>query len=184
MKFKKFLAEFGLENKPIFITEVQFGDLVGKPKDIEKFDELLAKSTVFALVQGVDKLFYIENWLFWDTKKSSENKLERDPKALESSTHKVYLNLVKQLNYFDKVEILNEEYIENPRDNEGTTSNIGHYKFTYKNKIIYVLWGGAQLPEALRIEGMLKITDIYGKSQEVTAGDEILSDSPIFVEVL
>ncbi len=183
-KFKKFLAEYNLDDKPIFITEVQFGKLVGKPDNLEEFEQLIARSTIFALAQGADKLFYIENWMFWDSKKGPEEKLEFDKSALESSTHKVYLNLVDKINEFDKIEILQEEFKENSQDNEGTTLNFGHYKFINGNDVIYVLIGGEQLPKELQNQDKLKITDIYGESEEITASEITLSDSPIFVETL
>ena len=183
-RFKIFLKEYGLEDRPIFVTEVQFGDLVGQPADLKEFEILIAKSTIFTLAQGVDKLFFIENWLFFDTEKDPENKIKFDNEAIVGTTHKVYLNLIDQLNSFDKVEILEEDYTKNSGDNEGLTSNIGHYKFTNGNKIIYVLWGGTELPKDLQIDGFLKITDIYGEFEEVAATDSILSDLPIFVETL
>ncbi|MFC1656630.1 hypothetical protein ACFL14_01525 [Patescibacteria group bacterium] len=184
LRFKTFLKKYGLEGRPIFVTEVQFGDLVGQPTDLDEFEVLIAKSTIFTLAQGADKLFFIENWLFFDTEKDPENKLKFDSKAITGTTHKVYLNLIDQINSFDKVEILEEDYTKNSGDNEGLTSNTGHYKFSNGDKIIYVLWGGSELPKELQVDGFLKVTDIYGETEEVTAGAGILSSSPVFVEVL
>lgn len=185
MKFIEFLTEYNLEDKPIFVTETQFGDLVGEPTDLEAFENLIARSTIFALAQGADKLFFIENWLFWDTEKDPENKLKFDSQATKSSTHKVYLNLIDKLNSFDKIEVLTEDYTENSTDVDGTTLNIGHYKFIDGDDIVYVLIGGEQLPEELINWGELKVTDIYGETRTVFGGDSsILSNSPIFVENL
>ena len=180
-KFKEFLAEYKLESKPIFITEVQFGDLVGEPENLAEFEKLIARSTVFALGLGADKLFYIENWLFWDTEKDPENKLKVDQSALSGSTHKVYLNLVDKLNSFDKVEVLKQEYEEKSKDLDGATSSVCQYKFTNGNDVIYVLWGDAELPA--EITGSLKVYDIYGEMTEVDADELTLTDSPVFVEI-
>ncbi len=65
IKFKEYLEEHGVTNKPIWITEVQYGELTGEPADLEAFHDLIVKSSVFSLALGADTLFYIENWLFW-----------------------------------------------------------------------------------------------------------------------
>ncbi|TSC92883.1 MAG: hypothetical protein CEN89_401 [Candidatus Berkelbacteria bacterium Licking1014_7] len=191
MKFKKYLEKFGIKDKPVWVTEVQFGELQDKPKDIEEFNRTLAKSSVFALAQGADKLFYIENWTTWDNpdafkppKEGEKDKKEPKPKIdlSNNSTHKVYLNLVDKINSFGKIETLQEKFTEGKDDNSGATSQIGQYKFINGNKAVYVLWGSAQLPA--EISGKVKVTDIYGESQEIDAGSIKLSDTPIFVEKL
>ncbi|TSC94351.1 MAG: hypothetical protein Athens101428_304 [Candidatus Berkelbacteria bacterium Athens1014_28] len=191
MKFKKYLEKFGIKNKPVWVTEVQFGELMNKPKDIEKFDKILAKSSVFALAQGADKLFYIENWTTWDDPDAFKppeegEKDKKEPKTKmdlsNNSTHKVYLNLVSKINSFDKIETIQEKFTEGKDDNSGTTSEIGQYKFINGNKAIYILWGNAELPT--EISGKVKISDIYGDNQEMDAGSIKLSDTPIFVEKL
>ena len=194
VKFKKYLEKFGIKDKPVWVTEVQFGELMDKPKDIEGFNRTLAKSSVFALAQGADKLFYIENWTTWDNpgafkpskedEKDKEAKKEPKPKIdlTNNSTHKVYLNLITNLNSFDKVEILREKFTEGKDDNSGATSQIGQYKFVNGDRVVYLLWGSAQLPA--EISGKVKVTDIYGESQEMDAGSIKLSDTPIFMEKL
>nr|NIM47597.1 hypothetical protein [Candidatus Aenigmarchaeota archaeon] len=186
IKFKRYLEKYGIKNKPIWITEVQFGDLMEKPDDLKSFEKLLAKASVFALAQGADKLFYIENWATWDNKEffeppKNDDKEKKEPKPkidlTDNSTHKVYLNLVDKINHFDKIEVLQEKYEESPGDHDGTTCTIGHYKFISGSKAIYVLWGkdSAVSPE---ISGKLKVTDIYGNVSEIDATSLILSDEP------
>ncbi len=190
ISFKKLLEKYGLLDKPIWITEVQFGNLMEKPDNLEEFEKLLAKASVFSLAQGADKLFYIENWIFWDDKnmleppKDDKGKKEPPPKPdlTNNSTHKVYLNLVNKINNFDKVEIIKEDFFENKQKGGGATSIIGQYKFINGDKAVYVLWGEAGLPS--EISGKVKVTDIYGESSEIDANDIILSDKPIFVEIL
>ena len=201
VRFNRYLKKYGLLDKPIWITEVQFGDLMGKPKDLEKFEETIVRASVFALAKGADKLFYIENWLSWNDQpepggkkdkgmkevtepekdKSPGKKEDKFSKELESSTHKVYLNLVAKINSFEKIEVLNEKYYENPSDYEGATSNIGHYKFINGKKAIYVLWGKASVPS--QIKGKVIVTDIWGEEKEIDASKITLTDTPIFVEL-
>jgi hypothetical protein len=196
IRFKRFLEKFGLEKKPIWVTEAQYGGLMEKPKNIPEFDKLMARSTVFALAKGADKIFLIENWTTWgdeapieppEPDKDDKGDKEKGPPPkvdlTDSSTHKVYLNLLEKINSFDKIETLNEKFSENPSDYEGATSTVGHYKFTYGKNVVYVLWGegSAVAPE---ISGKLKVTDIYGESKEIDAGSLKLSGSPIFVELM
>jgi hypothetical protein len=193
IRFKKFLEKYDLGKKPIWVTEAQYGELDKPPKNTEEFDKLIARSSVFALAQGADKLFLIENWVFWDNedtfKPPEEEKNEKGKKGpppkidlTDSSTHKVYLNLVDKVNNFEKIEVLNEKYHENPSDYEGATSEVGHYKFINGKNVVYVLWGegSAVAPE---ISGKLKVTDIYGESKIMDSKDLSLSDSPVFVEL-
>ncbi len=195
IKFKKYLEKYGIKDKPIWITEVQFGRLQEKPKDLAAFEKLMARASVFSLAKGADKLFYIENWMFWDDRnafkkpeedgpKDKDNKKKKElkpkPNLSHNTTHKVYLNLIKNLNSFDKIEVLREQYIENADGNSGATSQVGQYKFISGNKTVYVLWGSAPLPA--EISGRVRATDIYGESKETDTGAIQLSDSPIFIE--
>ena len=202
IKFKKYLESFKIYNKPIFVTEAQFGELSEKPADLSEFDKLIARSSIFTLAQDGDIIFYIENWLMWDEFKTmkEENKEPEKPqiqgtnnekdkpkdifaypeKDLNSSTHKVYLNLVSMVNQFDKIEVLQEKFAENPEERDGATTQVIQYKIISGNKTIYVLWGETSLPA--EISGQVKVTDIYGVSTTMPASQIKLSDSPIFVE--
>lgn len=191
-KFKEYLAGFGIVGKPIWVTEVQFGDLMGKPKDVAGFEKLMARSSVFASSRGADRLFYIENWTMWDNpdafkppKEGEKDKKEPKPKIdlSANSTHKVYKNLLTFLNSFDKVEVITEQLAQNQdsraREMGGVSATVGQYKFTNGKKVFYVLWGNAPIP--LELTGKLNVTDIYGASQEIDATSIKLTDSPIFV---
>ena len=202
IKFKKFLEKYELQNKPIWLTEVQFGELMDKPYDVGAFERLMVRASVFSLAQGADKLFYIETWMFWDQPdifeepkekpegdimeekkddKDMKNKLKDNEEILNSSTHKVYLNLVDKINKFDKIETIKEEYVENDYEMDGgATSVIGQYKFILGEKEIYVLWGQSDLPEEL--SGEVNVTNIYGDIEKKNIEDIVLSDEPIFVE--
>lgn len=70
IEFKKYLEKYGIKDKPIWFTEVQFGELMGKPADLPSFENLLVKASVISLANGAQKLFYIENWLMWDNEEA------------------------------------------------------------------------------------------------------------------
>lgn len=204
LSFKRLLDEYGLGDKPIWITEVQLGDLAREPDDIRAFEELLVKSSVFSLAHGADKLFYIENWLFWDDPQllagpgpGDGEKPKPQQKPPLTSTHKVYLNLVSRINRFESVEVLADEFEETIIDGmapgmapgaeqgQGSTprvdSRIGQYAFKNGDRTIYVLWGSAPLPP--EISGEITLTDIYGESSLVQASSIRLSDTPVFIEI-
>jgi hypothetical protein len=170
IRFSEFLEEFDLEDKPLWITETQFGGLGSSPEGIENFDRLLARATVLALVKGADKILYISNWEYWD---------DEDDTSL---AQQVYENLVDQVNIFNSVEVIKEEYEMNDEDGEGVTSITGQYKFISDDRVVYVLWGEFELPT--EIEGTLKVTDMYGESKTMESEDLTLSDDPVFVEVV
>ncbi|GAG26626.1 unnamed protein product, partial [marine sediment metagenome] len=199
IKFKKYLAEFGITDKPIWLTENQYGELASEPDDIEVFNQLIARSTVFALSQGLDKIFYIENWLFWGEMEGSEKTGKEPPKEQiqgekdekikgpqlqeagpNDPTQKTYLNLVAKVNSFDSIETLEEEYTESDVEHEGASSTIGQYKFMKGDSVVYVLWGKDDLPS--EISGRVKVTDIYGEAREMDASDIELTRDVIFVE--
>jgi len=165
-KFKEFLKSYGVDDKPIWITEAQYGDLFVPPKDLVAAEKLLVRSTVFAFANGAEKIFHIGNWYeFWKTE----------------STQKVYETLVNKIDYFDSVEIIKQEYKETFK---GVKTIIGQYKFTIGDHVIYVLWGDSPLPEELKGK-VLKVTNIYGDEKIVENYTEIkLSDSPIYVEIV
>ncbi|MBU0976313.1 MAG: hypothetical protein ABIE03_01250 [Patescibacteria group bacterium] len=181
IRFKEFLAKYDLEEKPIWLTEVQYGSLTDKPEDMQAFEETMVKSSVFALAQGADKLFYIENWTHWDESNKWGEKPEM-PDLSDSSTHSVYLNLVDKINNYDKILVLAEDYDEVGNDFEGVHSNMGQYKFIDGSSSVFVLWGEAQIPE--EITGKVRVTDIYGVSKEIDASEVVLFESPIFIELI
>ncbi len=163
-KFKEFLKKHGAKDKEIWITEVQYGELFSAPKDLQSVEKLLVRSTVFALANGASKIFHVGNWHeFW--------KVE--------STQRVYETLVSKIDYFDRVEILKQEY---ERTFEGVRTKIGQYKFVTGNRTVFVLWGNAKLPQ--EIKGKVRVTDIYGNEKAMQASEIALSNEPIYVELL
>jgi hypothetical protein len=181
IRFKEFLERYDAEDKPIWVTEVQFGDLTKGPDDLEEFETLMVRASVFSLAQGADKLFYIENWTHWDDEDGDMKKKFDSEEFADNSTHKVYLNLVDKVNEFDEIVIIKEEYEESERDHEGASSQVGQYKFVNGDSVVYVLWGDEVVPS--EISGKVTVTDIYGDSVNVNAVDIVLSDVPVFVEL-
>lgn len=186
VKFNNWLKSYNIENKPVWITEVQYGSLTEKPADLSEFEKLMVRSTVFSLALGADKLFYIDNWLRWDGGRDEPmgkgGQKETGSQALNSSTHKVYLNLVDKVNQFEEIKVIEQKYIDQDTDYSGAVSQIGQYKFIKDQNRVYALWGRARLPN--EITGQVKLTDIYGQERIVDAAEIKLTDQPVFIEPL
>jgi len=205
IEFNRFMKKYGLGDKPVWITEVQFGSLMDEPSSEEKveIEQQMVKSTVLSFSLGADKLVYIQNWLFWgmdqeemmDRKPPDDEMEEKEEKKepveeeytydqLNCSTHKAYLTLIDKLNFFDRIEVIKEDY-ERVESMEGATtadSQVGQYKFVNGSYETYVLWGEEELPKELKNEGQVKVTDIYGQETIKNAKNIILNESPIYVE--
>jgi len=168
LKFKRFLERHGVD-KPIWITEAQFGPLGFEPerkKELgeEEINRLIVRATVLSLALGADKIFFIsDNWR-------------------HKSTFKVYETLVEMLNHFDRIEVVDQKYVENYGKDAGVSSVYGCYKFEAGNRSIYVVWGDGKLSRY--VKGKVRITDIYGNEKIADASEVTLTNTPIYVEVL
>ncbi len=161
------LSDFGLMDRPVFLTESQFG---GTHEKIDVSQEELAKiqtrSYVYALAKGIDKLMPAElsalpiypEGLKWSCM-IDENGQKRD-------SFYAYKTLVSELDFFTGVREINRY----------------QYEFSVGNKKIYVLWGTGELPP--EIKGKVKVTTIDGQGKEMEASEVKLSDSPIFMELI
>lgn len=84
IKFNELMAKHDLSDKPVWITEVQFGQLAEQPSDLKAFEQLMARATAFAFAKGADKLFFIENWTQWGL----DNPFGGPPPGTDSETGK------------------------------------------------------------------------------------------------
>lgn len=200
-RFKQYLKKYNLDDKPIWITELQIGELASPPQDIKEFDTLLFKASIVPLAKGADKLFYIDNWTFWSNTKpdkqppkqpdskdqfkddfsNGKNGKQLDPAILESSTHKVYLNLVKHFNQFNSITTIKEETIKPQSDSDGLQVVVGQYKFDTTGGDIYILWGKADLPSQLKNKTQVKTIDLYGEESTVNPQQITLSSQPVII---
>ncbi len=157
-KFKQFLSQFSADNKPIWITEAQFGSLQEKWTDPAQ----IVRSAVISLSLGADKIFFIsENW--------SKNVL------------KAYKVLAKKLNYFGALQTINHRYRISDNNTEGVSSQYGLFKFKVKDKTIYVAWGNVDLVKYLG-NSQVKVTDIFGNEEIKEINQIKLTSSPVYIE--
>ena len=180
--FDEYSKEKGIEDKPKWVTEIQFeqtNDLSGSSSlSSEEYAKIMSKYFVYALVHGYEKLFVV----------NSKYPIPEDPHApwtdasamIDSNDEKTRVyhtvqTVASKLNQFTDVEIIREELF---RDNHRVKS--GQYKFTVDEKPVYVLWGEGDLP--VELEGMVVVTDIKGNTQRMNADAVTVTDAPIFVE--
>ena len=179
LAFKRFLAKNGID-KPIWVTEVQFQQAQQTENySNEDFAKILARSYIFALANGVDKLFYVNikmPQVIQGVPFDERSALIKDngDKSPLFYAHLTVAKMLGDLGYGDKVEILKEKvgdwHIEE-----------GQYKFTIGGKVVYALWGSGPLPP--EISGKVKVTEISGTSRVTDVATLKLNDSPIFVEI-
>lgn len=144
----------------------------------DEWSQYLVKIFIQALGRGVKRLFYVgldnlapgaesSHLVSCQQSKIKREQEEFDPaNCVKQKPFETYQTMIQKIDYFDKVEKLNE----------------GQYKFEKEGKIIYTLWGKGSLPE--EISGKVKMADVYGNSQEIEASQINLSDEVIYIEKL
>jgi len=178
--FKQFLDSNGIQGKPIWVTEVQYQQShETQDYNNEDFAEILARSYIFALANGVDKLFYVNIKMppiFGGggppfDERSALIKDNGEKSALFHA-HATIASMLGELGEGDTVEIISERvgswHIE-----------AGQYKFTIQGRTVYALWGSGSLPA--EITGEVRVIDITSAERVADAASLRLSDSPIFV---
>ena len=178
--FKQFLVKNGIENKPIWVTEVQYQQAYQtQDYSAEEFAQVLARSYIFALANGVDKFFYVniklppvKNGVPFD-ERSALIKDNGDKSPLFYA-HLTVANILGEISESDTVEKIKEKV-------GGWSIEEGQYKFNIKGKTIYALWGTGSLPP--EVAGEVKVTEITGTQRVTDSATLKLSDSPIFIEM-
>lgn len=183
-EFKGLLARNGID-KPIWVTEVQIEDRKDK-KNPDYYAQSLARSYIFALANGADKLFYVNLKLpagglppeseggpgFSDLSTLISESGEKQPLFYAHKT------IAQKLDKLSKAEKIKEQIIGEAFGGKVVTE--GQYKFTVGGKVIYALWGSGAIPA--EVTGNVKVTNLNGETEEVDASEVALTDSPIFVE--
>lgn len=179
--FLKFLVANDISGKPIWVTEVQFQQS-HQTQDYsnEDFAKILARSYIFALANGVDKLLYVNLRMprFYDAGIPFDERsaLVTDDGGNSSLflSHLTVANVLGALSSDDDVEIIRESIGDWHIDE-------GQYKFVIQGKTIYALWGSGPVP--VEITGEVTVIDISGAEKITNAAAINLTDSPIFIIV-
>ena len=178
--FKEFLARNGID-KPVWVTEVQYQQAHDTwDYSNEEFAGVLARSYIFALANGVDKLFYVNikmpsvrQGVPFDERSALIS--DTGDKSALFHAHLTVADMLGELSEDDEVEIIREEI-------GGWSIREGQYKFYIGGKVVYALWGTTPLPAAICATARVEVTDISGEQQVIDTVDLELSDSPVFVE--
>lgn len=158
-EMKEFMREHRV-NKPVWITEAQYNGRDGSQSQ-EDFASLLARSMVFALGNGAEKIFYTG---LTSPSPGHDNAALLTLSGSKTPVYYAYQVLVDKLDYFDSVEKITGS----------------QYKFNVSERPVWVLWGDGELPADLT--GIVKVTDIQGGGELFEAGEIRLNESPVFIE--
>ncbi len=184
--FKLFLEDNEITGKPIWVTEVQYQQAFETTNfTAEQFAETMARSYVFALANGVEKLLYVNLMLpqipggtppgggppFDERSALIDDTGQKTPIYY---AHHTIAWVLGDLTSDDTIEVIREEV-------GGWFITQGQYKFTIDGRIIYTLWGNGPIPP--EIQGEVTITDIMGTSHTADASTIQLTDRPIFVQI-
>jgi hypothetical protein len=154
-EYKQYLESKEI-NKSFWVTEVE---LLSKDieKDIneEKNANFLITSFVQAFYSGAEKIFHPGIMKI-------SNKYENG----KENTYYALKTLVNKIDYFESCEKLSE----------------GQFKFIVNGAALYVLWGENNISE--EIIGQVLLTDVSGSETILDSDELILSESPVFVEIL
>ncbi|MFQ6015984.1 MAG: hypothetical protein ACE5NP_11145 [Anaerolineae bacterium] len=176
---EELLAQFSLE-KPVWVTELQIGPLTVPGGTEDDFAAALARSVVYALGHGVERLFYVQLVMEPGMPPPEEGGPgfvpqaslgTLDGKVLPAGT--AYALLLEKLAGYTAVETLVERV-------EGRRVTEGQYRFTVGDRPVYVLWGEGPPPAELR--GTVIVTDLKGEARQMEAEALTLSPAPVFVE--
>ena len=162
------LKELGFEDKPIWLTESQFGGMEEKlNRSEEEVAYAMVKSYVYALARGIDKVEpseweahnYYPEGLKWSCL-IDENRNKR-------KSFYAYKTLIEKIDGFESAEIK-------------STGDLNLVEFNVKGRKVFVAWGSGELKELL--EGKFIVTDMYGNSSEKNADEIILNEELIYLE--
>lgn len=155
-EYKAFLDQQGVD-KPFWITEVELGSMNQEKDSYLETDmpDSLITNFVQAFASGAEKIFH--PGIVKSTSKSEPSK---------ENTYNAIQTIVNKIDYFNTVEKL-DDY---------------HFKFTLENNVVYVLWGENDMPE--EITGQVKMTDVSGSETVLNSAGIVISESPVFIEIL
>ena len=179
--FKDLLERCHINDKPIWVTEVQYQQSHQTQSYTNAdFAKILARSYIFALANGVDKLFYVNLRMppFYDSGIPFDERsaliTDKGEESALFDAHYIVAMFLCNLDFDDgdTVVIINEKV-------EGWFVEVGQYKFTIDGKTIYALWGSGSLPA--EITGQVRVIDITGTETISNASSVHLTDSPIFI---
>ena len=168
------LEELGFENKPIWLTESQFGGMEEKlNRSEEEVAYAMVKSYVYALAKGIDKVEPSE----WEAHENYPEGLKWscliDENGNKRKAFYAYKTLIDKIDGFESAAIV-------------SLGDLNVVKFTVGGKDVIVAWGTGVLGDVLSGEynaGEYNVTDMYGNTLGVKNANEIiLNEELIYLE--
>lgn len=168
------LSDLGLAEKPIFLTESQFGGMQKQESfSQDELAKIQTRSYVFALAKGIDKLMPAELEAVSKFPAGLKWSCLIGEDGTKRPSFYAYQTLIKKLDFFTDVKEI-AKY---------------QYQFIVEGKPIYVLWGDGSIDSyfnnlKLKQGSKIVVTDISGQEKEyLNFGQIKITDNPIFVEI-
>ena len=127
----------------------------------EEWAAILVKSYIRAFSNGAEKIFYVG----LEQSPGDEGSWLIKGSDKQASFYS-FQTMIDKIDYFSSIETL--------VDNQ--------YKIMVDNTIVYVLWGTDDISD--EITGDVAITDIKGNIHTMDASEIVLSEDPVFVEII
>ena len=161
--YKELLSSYGVEEKPLIITELQLG---ATESGEEKQARVLVKGCVRAFAEGVDFIMYVEIKALEPSIKLPEELIRSfliDLSGRKRPVFYAFKTMSALIGDFQSVVKLSE----------------GCYKFKVYDADVYVLWNPGVLPS--NVTGTVTVVDMYGNVSIVDASQVQVSNNPIYV---
>ncbi|RLE48536.1 MAG: hypothetical protein DRJ33_08910, partial [Candidatus Methanomethylicota archaeon] len=161
--YKELLSSYGVEEKPLIITELQLG---ATESGEEKQARVLVKGCVRAFAEGVDFIMYVEIKALEPSIKLPEELIRSfliDLSGRKRPIFYAFKTMSALIGDFQSVVKLSE----------------GCYKFKVYDVDVYVLWSPGVLPS--NVTGTVTVVDMYGNVSVVDASQVQVSNDPIYV---
>ena len=182
-----YFSEKGLD-RPMWINELEFEYTADAPSlTQEKYAPVFIRYMTHALAHGVDKVFFAN---FKNPPPHIPVGLSvpfTDASALIDSNDQrtllfqVVQTFIQRFDRFDSADVLRETIEEGVYPNKELfkIATEGHFKFVVEGQNHYVLWGAGAVPT--EITGNVIVTDIFGETSQMVAGNIVLTGTPIYV---
>ena len=181
-ELRVFLERLGLADRPIWLTESQFGGMMqayGSEEDVARW---LVQSYVYALAHGFRVVMPSELRAQPQFPEGLKWSCLIDEDGVKRPSFYAYKTLIAKLEGFTEVEVLSVGEVEVPMPGQSCTQGLFAFKFLVKGKPVYVVWGEGELPSEIR--GLLRVTNLYGEERVVDASELKVSEDPVFIEPL
>ncbi len=181
-EFLEVLEELGLEDKPIWLTESQFGGMLEAYGTQEEVARWLAVSYLYALGRGFSVIMPSELQALPHQPEGLRWSCLIDEKGVKRPSFYAYKTLISKIDYFTDVEVLSLGRIDVKGPGMSHTEGLFAFKFIVDGRPVYALWGEGEPPS--EIKGLVKVTTMLGEESIMDISEVEVGPDPIYIEPL